>query len=166
MNGATAAGAGDVDRLYLVRHAKAGDRERWTEDDRLRPLTKKGRRQAEGLVQLFRRLEVTRIVSSPYLRCVQTVRPLALARGLTIELSEALVEGASTADAVALLDASSSGGVLCSHGDVIPAVIDHLRGIGMLIDGEIGWKKGSVWTLERRLVRYVRARYVPPPRFD
>jgi 8-oxo-dGTP diphosphatase len=166
VNEATAAGDQDVDVVYLVRHAKAGNRERWTEDDRLRPLSKKGRRQAEGLVQLFRRLEVTRIVSSPYLRCVQSVRPLALARELTIELSEALAEGAPTADAVALLDASSSGGVFCAHGDVIPAVIDHMRGNGMLIDGEIGWSKGSVWILERRLGGYVRARYVPPPRFD
>ena len=166
MNEATGADDGDVELVYLVRHAKAGDRERWTEDDRLRPLTKKGRRQAEGLVQLFRRFEVTRIVSSPYLRCVQTVRPLALARGLTIELSDALAEGAPTADAVALLDAPSSGGVFCSQGDVIPAVIDHLRGTGMLIDGEVGWKKGSVWILERRVGRYIRARYVPPPRFD
>lgn len=156
----------NVEVLYPVRHAKAGDRERWTEDDRLRPLTKKGRRQAEGLVQLFRRLEVTRIVSSPYLRCIQTVRPLALARGLTVELSDALAEGTPTADAVALLDASPSGGVLCSHGDVIPAVINHLRAGGMPIDGEPGWKKGSVWLLERGLGRYLRARYVPPPRFD
>ena len=166
MNDATGAGDGGVEVLYLVRHAKAGDRERWTEDDRLRPLTKKGRRQAEWLVQLFRRLEVSRTVSSPYLRCVQSVRPLALGRGLTVELSDALAEGAPTADAVALLDASSPGGVFCSHGDVIPAVIDHLRGTGMLIDGEIGWKKGSVWILERRLGRYIRARYAPPPRFD
>lgn len=166
MNDATGADDGVVEVLYLVRHAKAGDRERWTEDDRLRPLTKKGRRQAEWLVQLFRRLEVSRTVSSPYLRCVQSVRPLALGRGLTVELSDALAEGAPTADAVALLDASSSGGVFCSHGDVIPALIDHLRGTGMLIDGEIGWKKGSVWILERRLGRYIRARYAPPPRFD
>jgi 8-oxo-dGTP diphosphatase len=165
VNEATGADDGVVEHLYLVRHAKAGDRELWTEDDRLRPLTKKGRRQAEGLVQLFRRHEVTRIVSSPYLRCVQSVRPLALARGSTVELSDALAEGAPTVDAVALLDASSSGGVFCSHGDVIPAVIDHLRGIGMLIDGEIEWKKGSVWILERRLGRCIRARYVPPPRF-
>lgn len=166
MNEAVASGRGDVEVLYLVRHAKAGDREAWTEDDRLRPLTKKGRRQAEGLVHLFRRLEVTRIVSSPYLRCVQTVRPLALARGLSIELSEMLAEGAPTADAMALLDASSSGGVFCSHGDVVPAVIDSLCSRGMLIDGEPGWKKGSVWVLERRLGRIIRARYVPPPRFD
>lgn len=166
MNEAAAPGERGADVLYLLRHAKAGDRERWTEDDRLRPLTKKGRRQAEGLVQLFRRLDVTRVVSSSYLRCVQTVRPLALARGLTIELSEALAEGAPTANALALLEASSSGGVFCSHGDVIPAVIDHLHGIGMLTDGEPGWKKGSVWILERRLGRYIRARYVPPPRFD
>jgi phosphohistidine phosphatase SixA len=166
VNEATAPGHGEVDVLHLVRHAKAGDRERWTEDDRLRPLSKKGRRQAEGLVQLFQRVEVTRIVSSPYLRCVQTVRPLSLARGLTVEPSDALAEGAATVDALALLDATPSGGVLCSHGDVIPAVIDHLRAGGMLIDGEPGWKKGSVWILQRRTERYTRARYAPPPRFD
>jgi 8-oxo-dGTP diphosphatase len=166
VNEAAGRDRGDIDLLYLVRHAKAGDREQWTEDDRLRPLTKKGRRQAEGLVQLYRRLDVTRIVSSPYLRCIQSVRPLALARGLTAELADALAEGAPTADAVALVDGSSSGGVFCSHGDVIPAVMDHLCRLGMLIDGEPGWKKGSVWILERRLGRYLRARYVPPPRFD
>jgi 8-oxo-dGTP diphosphatase len=165
VNEATAPGDGDVDVLHLVRHAKAGDREQWTEDDRLRPLSKKGRRQAEGLVQLFLRVEVTRIVSSPYLRCVQTLRPLSLARGVTVELADAMAEGAATVDAVVLLDAMPSGGVLCSHGDVIPAVIDHLRAGGMLIDGEPGWKKGSVWILKRRTGRYIRARYAPPPRF-
>jgi phosphohistidine phosphatase SixA len=30
--------------LFLMRHAHAGDPERWTGDDGLRPLTDKGRR--------------------------------------------------------------------------------------------------------------------------
>jgi phosphohistidine phosphatase SixA len=152
--------------LYLVRHAKAGDRERWTEDDRLRPLTKKGRRQAEGLVHLFRRLEVARIVTSSYLRCSQTVRPLALARGLEVELSPVLEEGAAVGDVLKLLSSCPDDTVLCTHGDVIPAVIEPLATAGMTIEGEAGWKKGSTWILERRGSRFLSARYVPPPSFD
>ena len=36
-------------RLHLLRHAHAGDAFEWIGDDDLRPLTKKGRRQAERL---------------------------------------------------------------------------------------------------------------------
>ena len=49
--------------IYLVRHAKAGHRERWTDDDELRPLTKKGVQQAEALVELFRDQPFTRLIS-------------------------------------------------------------------------------------------------------
>ena len=61
--------------LYLLRHAKAGDRDDWTEDDLRRPLTKKGRRQSEALVEQFRDLRIDRVLSSPYDRCVQTRAP-------------------------------------------------------------------------------------------
>ena len=37
--------------LLIVRHARAGKRWEWEGDDRERPLDKKGRRQAEGLVE-------------------------------------------------------------------------------------------------------------------
>jgi broad specificity phosphatase PhoE len=151
--------------VYLVRHAKAGDREQWTEDDRLRPLTKKGRRQAEGLVQLFSRVEVRRIVSSPYLRCGQTVRPLALDRGITIEFDEALAEAAALDAAMRLVTSSPAGTVLCSHGDIIPAVVGRLVEQGASIPGEPGWKKGSTWILDRRGDRIGSARYVPPPTY-
>ena len=73
---------------------KAGDASKWTEDDRLRPLSKTGRRQAEALVRSFKGLRFDRIVSSPAVRCEQTVRPLALDRGLRIEPAEELAEGA------------------------------------------------------------------------
>ena len=80
--------------VYVVRHAKAGLRTRWTGPDEQRPLTRRGRRQAERLVERFRGIQVARIVSSPFVRCVQTVEPLARDRGLEVEPDPRLAEGA------------------------------------------------------------------------
>jgi 8-oxo-dGTP diphosphatase len=151
-------------RVYLVRHAKAEDRETWTEADELRPLTKKGKRQAEALVGVLRGEPIGRIGSSPHVRCVQTVRPLALERQLPLELVEDLAEGASTERAIAFLDANgATPAVFCSHGDVIPAVVLALAERGMALEGDRDWKKGSIWVLERRDGAFSRATYVPPP---
>jgi 8-oxo-(d)GTP phosphatase len=158
-----ARGEGDA-TAYLVRHARAGSRDKWQGDDALRPLSKAGRRQAEALVTTFRGMEVARIVSSPSVRCVQTVRPLALDRGLPVETSDALAEGADLGDAMAqLAELTPTPTVLCSHGDVIPALVLHLVDRGATIVGERDWKKGSTWMLEREDGRVVRASYVPPP---
>lgn len=78
--------------LLVIRHARAGDRAEWQGDDRKRPLDKRGRRQAQALVDELAEFPLTRILSSPYDRCVQTVEPLAAARGLQIELSDELGE--------------------------------------------------------------------------
>jgi 8-oxo-dGTP diphosphatase len=151
-------------RVYLVRHAKAGDRDSWTEADELRPLSKKGRRQAEALLEVFHGSPIARIVTSPHVRCVQTVRPLALDRQIALEVSDDLVEGTPTERALALLEANGDvPAVFCSHGDVIPAVVLGLVERGMAIEGDRDWKKGSTWVLERRDGCFARARYVPPP---
>jgi broad specificity phosphatase PhoE len=94
--------------LYLVRHAKAGSRRDWEGPDRDRPLSRKGRRQAEGLVELLADRPVRRVLSSPYLRCVQTVEPLAEKLGLPVEQVAALGEDAAPAEAVELLRALAS----------------------------------------------------------
>jgi 8-oxo-dGTP diphosphatase len=78
--------------LLVIRHARAGDRAEWQGDDRKRPLDKRGRRQAQALVDELAEFPLTRILSSPYDRCVQTVEPLAAARGLQIELRDELGE--------------------------------------------------------------------------
>jgi 8-oxo-dGTP diphosphatase len=149
--------------VYLVRHAKAGARSAWTEADELRPLSKNGRRQAEALVRLLRGTSVERVVSSPYVRCVQTVRPLALDRGLPVETSDALAEGATLEAAMAVLnDLSTVPTVVCSHGDVIPAILEHLEVLGGRLEGPREWRKGSVWVAERQDGRFTRARYLPP----
>lgn len=100
----------------LLRHASAGDREAWTAPDALRPLDERGRRQAEELVPLLLELGAARVVSSPYVRCVQTVEPLAAALGVELEEDERLAEGEGSAAACLLAE---DGVVACTHGDVI-----------------------------------------------
>ena len=104
----------------LLRHASAGDRADWSGDDRLRPLDEKGRRQAAELVAPLSALGVRRVVSSPYVRCVETVEPLASALGLGVEQDDRLAEGAGAA-ATELL--AEDGVVACTHGDVIHALV-------------------------------------------
>src|SRR5512132_1792831 len=151
-------------QVYLVRHAKAANRDEWTEADELRPLTNKGRRQAEGLVRLLHGAVVRRIASSPHVRCVQTVRPLALDRQLPLELAEDLAEGTQLERALTFLEQNGdTPAVLCSHGDVVPALVLALAGRGMGLEGDRDWKKGSIWVLDRRDGAFVRGSYVPPP---
>jgi phosphohistidine phosphatase SixA len=149
--------------VYLVRHAKAGDREAWIEDDSLRPLTKKGRAQAEGLTSLLADRAVDGVLSSPALRCVQTVRPLALARSVPIEEHEALAEATPTAVALSLVRSRGGAVVMCSHGDVIPAVVLTLGERGLAVHDPPIWKKGSVWMLERDGGLFTSARYLGLP---
>ena len=104
--------------VVLLRHASAGDRAAWTGDDRLRPLDERGRAQAAALRSRLLALGVTRVLSSPYVRCTQTVAPL----GLDIELDERLAEGAPRAETFALL-AEVDAAVACTHGDVVENVI-------------------------------------------
>lgn len=71
--------------VYFVRHAEPDFRVR---EDALRPLSAKGRLDAESLVGLFADIPVDHVYASPFLRAVDTVRPLADQRGLSIETVE------------------------------------------------------------------------------
>jgi 8-oxo-dGTP diphosphatase len=150
--------------VYLVRHAKAGSRHRWSGPDEERPVTRRGRRQARRLIERFEGLEIVRIVSSPLVRCVQTVEPLARARGLDVETAEELAEGADvarTVEYVRSLDERPT--VLCGHGREIEALIEAIEADGARVEGRRGLAKGSVWVLERRDGHIESARYLPPP---
>ena len=150
--------------VYLIRHAKAGDRKAWTGDDLSRPLSKTGRRQAKGLVRVLANSPVKRILSSPATRCLETVQPLSDQRGLPIEPRDGLREGAPLAGGLELLaELRTIPSILCLHGDLLPAIIEHIEARGAVVGPDRGWKKGSVWTLEREAGLIVRATYLPPP---
>ncbi len=90
--------------FYFVRHAKAGSRSHWQGDDRLRPVGKKGAKQAEALIDIFKPFKISAIYSSPYLRCMQTVEPLARDRDLEVQEAGALAEGRGLRGAVEVRD--------------------------------------------------------------
>jgi len=150
--------------LYLVRHAKAGSRQEWRGDDRQRPLSKEGRRQADSLARKLARLVEGQLVSSPYIRCEQTLEPLASVVRLPIVLDERLGEATGFEGALELLATLPDGSVLCSHGDVIPDTMAALERRGCTFVGEPDWRKASVWVLRRdEAGQVVEATAWPPP---
>ena len=153
--------------LYLIRHAKAGHREKWEGPDHVRPLTRPGWRQAEGLVEQFRETPFARLVSSPYVRCRQTLEPLARERGLPIEDAVELEEGAAVRETFALFSALGAGGggpvALSTHGDIMENVLDRLSAQGVPLDGPVAFEKGCTWVLDVAGGDVTSARYVAPP---
>lgn len=149
--------------LYLVRHAKAGKRSRFDGDDRERPLDDAGRAQADALGARLARLPVPVLYSSPYLRCIQTLEPLGVTLGLSVLVDDRLAEGADSRTCIEWLLELPDHTVLCSHGDLIPDVVDRLTRRGMTIDGEPDTRKASTWILERDGDSFVTGRAVPPP---
>ncbi len=78
--------------MVLVRHAQSVFPTPGGPDDHHRALTPVGLRQAENLVAELVRVKPRSVASSPYLRAVQTVEPVARALGLPVETSHALRE--------------------------------------------------------------------------
>jgi 8-oxo-dGTP diphosphatase len=149
--------------IYLVRHAKAGSRKAWSGDDALRPLSKAGRAQARAIAKSLAKADITRIVSSPYVRCRETVEPLAERLGLEVTPADELAEGASLTDALRLVEkVSDENVVLCSHGDVIGALLHHYAQMGVPLDTD-RLEKASVWVLDAPDGVVRSAHYVPPP---
>ncbi|HWL45544.1 MAG TPA: phosphoglycerate mutase family protein [Ilumatobacter sp.] len=149
--------------MYLVRHAKAGDRNNWDGDDSLRPLTEAGREQAERLADTFARLPPTRLLSSPYVRCVETLQPTAERVGIAVETSDALAEGQPWEDVLALVDGLPDDTVLCTHGDLVPAVIAALERRGADVRTTPDWRKAATWVLERDTDGRITALTAWPP---
>src|SRR5471032_2311092 len=135
--------------LYLVRHAKAGSRHDFKGDDRLRPLSKNGKLQSQALADRLVAAGVKTLISSPYFRCIQTLRPTAKAIGVAVEVDERLAEGRSFVDVLDLLTLLPDGTALCSHGDVIPDTIGALERRGCEFTSLPDWRKASVWVLDR-----------------
>jgi 8-oxo-dGTP pyrophosphatase MutT (NUDIX family)/phosphohistidine phosphatase SixA len=153
--------------VYLIRHGNAFVRRDWPRDepDELRPMSKTGRKQARRLADALRDVTFTRLVSSPFLRCIQTLEPFADACALDVtiarELSEA--EPAAGVEAWVLAAAADGPAALCTHGDLVRTVVDDLIERGVEREGEaIGYAKGSAWRLDVLEGRITRMAYLAP----
>lgn len=153
-------------RLYVVRHAHAGSRSNWDGPDESRPLTTKGRRQADAIAEALAPAGLGALVSSPYRRCTQTLDPLADRLGLAVEADPRLAEGADGVHALGLADElckEHDAAVVCSHGDVIPDMLRILKATTARFRDPFVWPKGSTWVVTWDGDRWSKARYIAPP---
>lgn len=173
-------------RIELVRHAKAQSRDRWWgKPDRDRPLNEAGIDQSRTLARrLSQGPRISALYSSPFQRCIQTLEPLAHATGLTTQCEDALAEvtalpmlddgdgwvasawlGGRAIALVNLLVQKHDGErvVLCSHGDVVPALMALLVGRDELDIESVRLKKGAWFSLDFEGTRCVAATFSPAP---
>jgi 8-oxo-dGTP pyrophosphatase MutT (NUDIX family)/phosphohistidine phosphatase SixA len=114
--------------LVLLRHAKATPRDQWDGEEAKRPLLPEGQRQAKRLVQLLDAYGPKRLVSSPWTRCKDTVKPYSKYRKRTLILRSQLTELRSalnpkkTKDAVEDLFDQKATALLCSHRPALPTI--------------------------------------------
>jgi 8-oxo-(d)GTP phosphatase len=159
----------ETSTVLLVRHAKAGDRDEWDGDDRLRPLTNAGQRQAKTVRQWLQLFGPRRVYSAPRVRCVDTVLGLAEDLGVNVVEDERFAEEGYWGDPAAaharLLEIATDGPVVvCSQGGAIPGIVERLAGgSGLDIGHEITSRKGSTWVLSLDGERLVAADYYSPP---
>ncbi len=120
-----------------------------------------------GLAEQLEDGPIEHVVTGPFVRCRQTVEPLAERRRLPVDLADELTEGALIGDAFRLIDKFAyalANAVLCTHGDVLGNVLDHLARRGVPLGGPLKLEKGCTWVLEVDNGEIVSGRYVPAPK--
>jgi len=80
--------------LVLVRHADAGDPAAWSGPDAARPLSGKGRKQAQRLARFLREigLEPDAIITSPKIRAAETAAAIAEGLGIDVRTDDRLAD--------------------------------------------------------------------------
>lgn len=163
----------DTRTVLVVRHATAGSKSRFKGDDRLRPLDKHGRAQAECLVGQLLAFGADALYAADRTRCVQTVEPLAEELGQTVRTEPELTEEAYAKDKKAtrrrLLDIVAESGetgrtpVICSQGKVIPDLIAWWCEHDGVKPDKSRNRKGSTWVMSLADGRLVAADHIGSP---
>ena len=116
-----------------------------------------------ALVPVLSTYRPRRILSSPHLRCRETVQPTAESLGLPLETVDELAEG-NERDAVRLVRRmAGEPAVLCTHGDVATAVLESLAGEGGVRPDQAHLQKGDTWVLGSRGSSLVIAEHIRLP---
>ncbi len=119
--------------FIVVRHAKAKPRSSWTRAEGERPLAATGLRQALAVCRLLASWQPKRVVSSPWLRCMQTITPYANSQKAKIRSVEAITEHSAhrnpqkARSAIEYLLDKRKSTAVCTHRPVLPQVIKVLR---------------------------------------
>jgi 8-oxo-dGTP pyrophosphatase MutT (NUDIX family)/phosphohistidine phosphatase SixA len=151
--------------LILVRHASAGYRDGWADQDRLRPLDTEGTMDASLLAELLACFAPrARVISSPALRCTESVRPYADRFGGSVEAKAVLavpgrdtdsyLDGTDRAETLRHLFrnlvAAGQPVVVCLHRENLPlalAAASAVLGAPPPAEPDLLLPKGGFWVL-------------------
>ena len=129
--------------LYLLRHADAGDPLAWEGPDAVRPLTKKGRRQAERLGEFLAvaGFAPDAIVASPKVRARETAELVGAALGRLVTVDERLAWGPDLGEIEGILEAAGHPRrvLLVGHDPALSELLGTLVGVA-----EIPLSKGAL----------------------
>ncbi|MEU4164434.1 NUDIX hydrolase [Actinoplanes sp. NPDC026670] len=124
--------------IAMVRHARAGERKKWSGRDELRPIDADGAKQADRIAALLTALRPRRLVAATPLRCTQTLEPLAAALGDRPIVQDGAFAEPSRPDGVPARVAAattrlaelrgSERVVVCSQGKLMPHLLAALHG--------------------------------------
>ena len=159
----------DTQTVLIVRHGSAGRRARFSGDDTLRPLDKKGRAQAEALVSQLMAFGAAEIYAGDRTRCHQTVEPLAAELEVPVHNEPALTEEAYSRDPKTarhrVLKIARQGGtpVICTQGKVIPDLIAWWCARDGVSPDKSRNRKGSTWVLSLSGGRLIAADHLGSP---
>lgn len=151
--------------FVLVRHAPAVSRRRWPGPDHDRPLNGRGQERARSLVTDLEGLGITRLLSSPTVRCRHTLLLLSEELLAPVEPVEALALGAPLPDLMQLLDSPDlEHAVLCTHGETLRALATAWESTWPTLTGQPApdvarTRKGGYWVVERYNTPSATARY-------
>jgi len=126
-----------VTELHFLRHAQAADRETWDRPDDERPLTEKGRRQAERLGRLLAAAGLTpdAVLTSPLVRARETAEIVADLLGAVVRIESRLGEPLDLATVDAILDDAGSPGrpIVVGHDPDFSEIVTELVGAPILM---------------------------------
>jgi 8-oxo-(d)GTP phosphatase len=122
--------------LVVLRHGKAMPPEQWDGPDATRPLLHRGLEQAASVAGGIAAFGPEVLVTSPAARCVSTIAPTAAATGRSVKEARSISQDAYRSDGervraqvIKRLE-RRVGTVLCSHGPVIPQIIEAAAELG------------------------------------
>jgi 8-oxo-(d)GTP phosphatase len=159
----------DTKTILIVRHGTAGSKSRYKGDDRMRPLDKRGRAQAESLVGQLLAFGADTLYAADRLRCCQTIEPLAEELGVPIHNEPSLTEEAYADDRKAarrrVLEIAAADGtpVICTQGRVIPDLIAWWCERDGVRPDKSRNRKGSTWVMSSWQGRLVAADHIGSP---
>ncbi|MDT5007452.1 MAG: 8-oxo-(d)GTP phosphatase [Mycobacterium sp.] len=159
----------DTKNILIVRHGTAGSKSRYKGDDRLRPLDKRGRAQAESLVGQLLAFGADTLYAADRVRCEQTLGPLAEELGVAIHNEPLLTEEAYADDRKParrrILEIAAAAGtpVICTQGKVIPDLIAWWCDREGVRPDKSRNRKGSTWVLSSWQGHLVAADHIGSP---